>query len=106
MNQDYPELQQFFAGYFNQDWVDDHKKANDVIEFFISESSENTLLKVQVELDKLINSKKTEQELEAYLFGDIGCYYYYRNEWPDGKTWLRHVVSVLKNGNSQMKNEK
>ncbi|MGY2138838.1 contact-dependent growth inhibition system immunity protein [Pseudomonas reactans] len=106
MNQDYPELQQFLAGYFNQDWVDDHKKADDVIEFFISESSDDTLLEVQEELDKLMRSGKTEQELEDYLFSNIGCYYYYRSEWPDGITWLRHVVSVLKNEPPQMKNEK
>lgn len=106
MNQDYPELQQFLAGYFNQDWVDDHKKADDVIELFISESSKDTLLKVQMELDKLINSKKTEQELEIYLLSDIGCYYYYRNEWSDGKTWLIHVVSALKMETLKIKNKK
>ncbi|BDB19982.1 hypothetical protein cym2001_33470 [Pseudomonas sp. CYM-20-01] len=106
MNQYYPEPQQFFAGYFNQDWVDDHEKADDVIEFFVSDSSEDTILKVQTELDKLMRSGKTEQELEAYLFSDIGCYYYYRSEWPDGLTWLRHVVSTLKNRTSKIKNEK
>ena len=68
MNQDYPELQQFLACYFNQDWVDDHEKADDVIHYFISESSEDTLLEVQEELDKLMRSGKTEQELENYLF--------------------------------------
>ncbi|PLR63510.1 hypothetical protein QCBJ_10300 [Pseudomonas sp. QC2] len=106
MNQDYPELQQFLAGYFNQDWVYDHEKADDVIDFFISESSEDTILEVQAELDKLMRSGKTEQELEAYLFSDIGCYYYYLSEWPDGITWLRHVVSTLKSRTPQMKNEK
>ena len=106
MNQDYPELQQFLACYFNQDWVDDHEKADDVIHYFISESSEDTLLEVQEELDKLMRSGKTEQELENYLFSDIGCYYYYRSEWADGITGLRHVVSILKNGTLQMKNKK
>ncbi|AZF36679.1 hypothetical protein C4J88_1895 [Pseudomonas sp. R4-39-08] len=98
MNQDYPELQQFLAGYFNQDWVDDHNSANEVINFFISESSDETLTTVQLELDKLISTPKTEQELQDFLLSDIGCYYYYPNEWNDGKTWLRHVASELKNG--------
>ena len=51
MNKDYPELQQFLAGYFNQDWVDDHKSANDVIDFFISESPEDTIKIVLSELE-------------------------------------------------------
>ncbi|WP_455883707.1 contact-dependent growth inhibition system immunity protein [Pseudomonas putida] len=98
MNQDYPELQQFLAGYFNQDWVDDHESANDVIDSFISEASKETMTKVQLELDKLIATKKNDKELQDYLFSDIGCYYYYLNEWQDGKMWLQHVALVLKNG--------
>lgn len=98
MNQDYPELQQFLAGYFNQDWVDDHNSADEVINFFISESCYETLINVQLELEKLISTAKTEQELQDYLLSDMGCYYYYPNEWSDGRTWLRHVLSALKNG--------
>ncbi|WP_300627782.1 contact-dependent growth inhibition system immunity protein [Pseudomonas sp.] len=98
MNEDYPELQQFFAGYFNQDWVDDHKTANDVIDFFISENSMETINTVLLELDKLISTEKSEQELQDYLLYDIGCYYYYPNEWSDGRTWLKYVVSALKKG--------
>ncbi|WP_460149149.1 contact-dependent growth inhibition system immunity protein [Pseudomonas sp. S3_E10] len=97
MKQDYFELQQFLAGYFNQDWPEDHESANDVIDFFISEADADTINKVLIELDKLIACKKTEQELEDYLFKCIGCYYYYRNEWKDGETWLRHIASTLKN---------
>ena len=60
MNQDYPELQQFLAGYFNQDWVDDHKSADGVINYFISDSSEETKTIVQRELDRLISPKSEE----------------------------------------------
>lgn len=95
MNKDYPELQQFLAGYFNQDWMVDHQSASDVIDFYISEASANTLLKVQSELNRLITTQKTEQELQDYLFTEIGCYYYYLNEWEDARTWLRHVASSL-----------
>lgn len=96
MNHDYVELQQFLAGYFNQDWAEDHENANDVIDFFISEADTDTITKVLAELDKLILSKKTKQELEDYLLQKIGCYYYYRDEWKNGKTWLRHISSILK----------
>jgi len=95
MNQDYPEIQQFLAGYFNQDWVDEHDSADDVIHFFISEVSKESLNKVQQELTKLILTDLTEQELQNYLFTKIGCGYYYPNEWKDGKTWLKHIVDIF-----------
>lgn len=104
MNKDYPELQQFLAGYFNQDWVDDHKNADDVIKLFISEAATDTILKVQLELSKLVSSQKTEQELQDYLLSDIGCYYYYPNEWQNGKAWLKHVAAALKHSNSTKNN--
>ena len=105
MNQDYPELQQFLAGYFNQDWVDEHDSADDVINFFISEVSKESLNKVQQELTKLILTDLTEQELQNYLFTKIGCGYYYPNEWKDGKTWLRHVASTLTKNRRQSKHQ-
>ncbi|MBO0494123.1 contact-dependent growth inhibition system immunity protein [Pseudomonas sp. Marseille-Q1929] len=103
MNHDYPELQQFLAGYFSQDWVDEHDSADDVIRFFISEASKESLKKVQQELTKLILTDLTEQELQNYLFTKIGCGYYYPNEWKDGKTWLRHVASKLTKDKNQSK---
>ena len=96
MNQDYPELQQLLAGYFNEDWVDDHESADDVINFFISEASAGMLEKVRQELEKLILIEQSEQELQDYLFTNIGCGYYYPSEWEDGKTWLTHVASMLR----------
>lgn len=98
MNEDYPELQQFLAGYFNEDWVDDHKSADDVINFFISEASAGMLEKVKQELEKLMHIEQSEQELQDYLFTSIGCGYYYPSEWEDGKTWLTHVALMLRNG--------
>ncbi|MCM2377260.1 contact-dependent growth inhibition system immunity protein [Pseudomonas marginalis] len=93
-------MQQLLAAHFNQDWVDDHKSANDVIDFFISEADSDIITKVQIEIDKLITSKKTEQELKDFLFEKIVCYYYYSNEWKDGRTWLRHVASTLTHSQS------
>jgi hypothetical protein len=96
MNEDYPELQQFLAGYFNEDWVDEHESADDVIKFFISEASSEMLAKVQQELKKMIAVDQSEQELQDYLFRNIGCGYYYPHEWKDGWAWLNHVALYLK----------
>ncbi len=95
MNKDFPELQQFLAGYFHQDWVDEHKNANDVIASFISESDMKTIINVKQELNKLILAEPPEQQLQYFLFYDIGCSYYYPHEWNDGLSWLKHVYLTL-----------
>ncbi|MGE1156581.1 contact-dependent growth inhibition system immunity protein [Pseudomonas kitaguniensis] len=95
MNKDFPELQQFLAGYFNQDWVDEHNDASEVIASFISEASPETMAIVKKELNALIAITQSEQQLQDFLFSDIGCSYYYPHEWKDGISWLKHVYSVL-----------
>jgi hypothetical protein len=95
MNKNFPELQQFLAGYFHQDWVDEHKNANDVIASFISESDMKTIINVKQELNKLMLVEQSEQELQDFLFYDIGCSYYYPHEWKDGLSWLKHVYLTL-----------
>jgi len=95
MNKNFPELQQFLAGYFHQDWVDEHKNANEVITSFISEVSAETIEKTKQELKKLMLTVQSEQELQDFLFYEIGCSYYYPHEWKDGISWLNHVYLTL-----------
>ncbi|MFC6337603.1 hypothetical protein GIR22_17855 [Pseudomonas sp. CCM 7891] len=95
MTNSYLELQQFLASYFNQDWPDEYASADDVISSFISESSADTLIQVNIGLRELLLTDRTEQELQDYLFFEIGCNYYYPYEWKSGKTWLKHVSSLL-----------
>lgn len=95
MNHKYPELQQFLAGYFNQDWADDHDTADGVINFFIAESSKKTIIKVRQDLSTLLCIDQTESQLQHLLFTDLGCGYYYPHEWKDGKAWLKHVFTAL-----------
>ncbi|QLG92425.1 hypothetical protein HZF02_10780 [Pseudomonas yamanorum] len=95
MTENYPELQQLLAGYFNQDWVDEYKTADEVIQGFISESSYERTEKAQQELESLLRSHKSEQELQDFLFFTMGCSYYYPHEWPSGRLWLEHVSKKL-----------
>ena len=61
MNKQYPKLQQLLAGYFHQDWVDDHEHASDVLASFMSETSVETLEKVKKELRELLLIEQSEQ---------------------------------------------
>ncbi|KTC63139.1 hypothetical protein AO262_17655 [Pseudomonas fluorescens ABAC62] len=95
MKTNFYELQQFLAGYFHQDWVDEYKCADDVIAIFKSESSAKTTTKVIQEIRILLTLKKTEKQLQNFLFYDIGCNYYHPHEWTDGTSWLEHICLSL-----------
>lgn len=85
-------LQQFLGGYFNQDWVDDHGSAEEVIAVFIEESTAEVRQNVKLEIIKLLATCKIESELQHNLLHEQHCYYYYPHEWPSGKLWLEHVI--------------
>ncbi|WP_231998151.1 contact-dependent growth inhibition system immunity protein [Pseudomonas extremaustralis] len=47
MNKPPTELQQFFGAYFNQDWVEDHASADEVIDTFLLDSSRDVIFTVR-----------------------------------------------------------
>ncbi|MGE8069287.1 contact-dependent growth inhibition system immunity protein [Pseudomonas sp. NPDC089569] len=91
----FPELFQFLAGYFHQDWNCDHETEDDVIRSFLADSSIETLSQVKSELQTVLLTIQSEDELQAFLFEEIGCSYYYPYAWSSGKAWLEHVFSML-----------
>ncbi|MFJ2713987.1 contact-dependent growth inhibition system immunity protein [Pseudomonas sp. NPDC087346] len=91
----FPELFQFLAGYFHQDWKCDHENEDEVIQLFIENSSPETLSLVKSELNSVLISFPDEEELKSFLFEEIGCSYYYPYAWPSGKAWLEHILEML-----------
>ncbi|MDI3252472.1 MULTISPECIES: contact-dependent growth inhibition system immunity protein [unclassified Pseudomonas] len=92
MNIPLTELQQFFGAYFNQDWVEDHACADDVIDSFLMDSSTDVICTVRNEILELIDSYTNESEFQENLLHKHYCFYYYPNEWASGPLWLHHIV--------------
>ena len=97
MNKPLTELQQFFGAYFNQDWVEDHASADEVIDTFLLDSSRDVIFTVKNEILELIDSYTNESELQENLLHEQYCYYYYPNQWASGLLWLNHIVSKFDN---------
>jgi hypothetical protein len=95
MSTKFPALFQFLAGYFHQDWSCDHETEDDVVQSFIAESSSETISQVKSELLVVLRTIQSEEELETFLFEEIGCSYYYPYAWPSGKAWLEHIFEAL-----------
>ena len=95
MNNKFPELFQFFAGYFHQDWHFDYEAEEDVVKSFVAESSSETISRVKDELQIVLRDLQNEEQLQAFLFEEIGCSYYYPYAWPSGRAWLEHIIGML-----------
>jgi hypothetical protein len=95
MNELLTELQQFFGAYFNQDWSEDYSSADEVVDAFLLESSIDVIITVGQEVLDLINSCKSEPDLQERLLYEYSCYYYYPNEWASGLLWLNHVAKKI-----------
>lgn len=95
MSTSFPELFQFLAGYFHQDWNCEYDSEDNVVRSFISDSSKETISQVKIELQTLLIKTQNEEELKDILFNELSCYYYYPYAWSSGKAWLEHVLSML-----------
>ncbi|MBV4463261.1 hypothetical protein KVG95_07925 [Pseudomonas sp. SWRI79] len=95
MSARFPALFQFLAGYFHEDWSCDHESEDDVVRSFVAESSPERISQVKDELQVVLRSIQSEEELQVFLFEEIGCSYYYPYAWPSSKAWLEHILSML-----------
>ncbi|AMZ74919.1 MULTISPECIES: contact-dependent growth inhibition system immunity protein [Pseudomonas] len=95
MSTEFPELHDFFGAYFHQDWPDEHGTAEEVLDAFLAESDVDDLRAIQQELNDLIERRKDESELRAYLLRELSCYYSYWIAWGTGEAWLRHIARRL-----------
>lgn len=86
------ELQQFFGAYFNQDWEEEHRSADDVIDAFLLDSSDEVISIVRKEMLELISTHMNEIELKENLLHEQYCFYYYQHEWPSASIWLSHII--------------
>ena len=68
----FPNLFQFLAGYFNQDWDLFAPEPHEVTAVFIEQASLNVLAATLEELDRLLATGLSEQELEKAC-DQLGC---------------------------------
>jgi CdiI immunity protein len=62
-----PQLQQFLAGYFHQDWALDRDRWEPVVDEFVSESPHSVVVETADELSEVLNAHLTDPELTAVL---------------------------------------
>jgi len=88
----FPELREFFGGYFHQDWDIDARDDDGVIRLYLREASPEDVAAVRRQLHGLLELGLSEAELADRLYSDLGSYYLPTDGIAD---WLRSVRERL-----------
>ncbi|HVE55815.1 MAG TPA: contact-dependent growth inhibition system immunity protein [Pyrinomonadaceae bacterium] len=96
----FPELYQFFGGYFYQGWSADYRwesaKPNfaAVVRHFKAVNPPATINRVRVELEDLLSNALEEAELSSALT-ELGSNFYPPAEQLSSSEWLKKILEIL-----------
>ena len=96
----FPELYQFFGGYFYQGWPADYRWENTkpnfaaVVRHFKAVNPPATIGRVRIELEEMLASALDEEELNAALI-ELGSNFYPPSENLDSAAWLKKILEIL-----------
>lgn len=96
----YPELYQFFGGYFHQDWSDEQRLAGgsfqDVIREFQTMNPVDVVRQATRELQAFIGLDLPEDELHDIVVDDLGANVRAAGLGLTYRQWLEAVLATLK----------
>ena len=96
----FPELYQFFGGYFYQGWSTDYRWENAkpnfsaVVRHFKAVNPPATVGRVRIELEGLLMLSLDDRELSAAL-SELGSNFYPPAENLTGSEWLGKILELL-----------
>jgi CdiI immunity protein len=95
MNEQFPNLAQFFGGCFNQDWALDDPTPEAVVRRFVAENSQMFVTDVLTELDQFLNLGISDAELQRFVYEEFNSYFQ-----PDPgikmRDWLLQIRGYLR----------
>jgi hypothetical protein len=96
----FPELYQFFGGYFYQGWAADYRWESSkpgfsaVVRHFKAVNPPSTVNRVRIELEELKSLALDEPELNAAL-QELGSNFYPPAENLESSEWLGKILEIL-----------
>lgn len=93
-------LFQLLGGYFNEDWDLEADNDKGIVEFFLKQESREKIQQTLSELQTLIDQKKSEDELNKIVFGELHCHY---NPTADGLTTSQWLTSIADQIDSRLR---
>lgn len=97
MNNQFPNLTQFFSSYFHQDWRLEADTSSEVVKNYRNSESSESVEAALVELNKLLEMPIAPADLETFIIDELGCYYDPSSENQTVTEWLEWVQKSLNN---------
>ena len=89
-------LHQFFAGYFHEDWPLEADSPDEVVSAFVRQpEAGRDLGELSGSIVAFVEDHPNDDELDAALFKELGCYYSPRAGGISTRSWLLGVAAKL-----------
>lgn len=98
----FPELDQFFSGYFHQDWKDDYDWGSQehlfeqVVRHYKTEDSQAGISKTVEELTLFLELNLTDEKIHRIVEEEFSSWYTPRSRGMNKRQFLEKVLEVLK----------
>jgi CdiI immunity protein len=93
---DYPSLAQMLAGYYHQDWQQDHASPAAALLAFRRDASAETVTAAATEIDRLLAAGFDDAGLAQLLAEGLDCNYLPANDGLTNAAWLGTVRDELR----------
>lgn len=93
---DYPALAQLLAGYYHQDWQQDHASPAGALQAFKRDASADTVTAAATEIDRLLDVGFDDADLAQLLAEGLDCNYLPANDGLTSTAWLATVRDGLR----------
>jgi hypothetical protein len=93
---DYPALTQLLAGYYHQDWREDHVSPDAALQAFIRDASAETVAAAASEIDRLLSAGYDDTALNQMLVDGFDCNYVAETDGLTAAAWLAQVRDSLR----------
>jgi CdiI immunity protein len=93
---DYPALTQLLAGYYHQDWREDHASPDDALQAFVRDASAETVAAAAAEIDGLLSAGYDAAALDQLLVDGFDCNYVPDTDGLTSAAWLTQMRDSLR----------
>jgi CdiI immunity protein len=93
---DYPALAQLLAGYYHQDWREDHATPDAALHAFVEDASPDTVIEASNDIDRLIDEGFDDAGLTRMLADGFDCNYVPAANGLTSAGWLTHLRDRLR----------
>ncbi len=92
----YPALSQLLAGYYHQDWQEDHPSPEAALQAFVRDASAVTVANAASEIDRLLSAGLDDASLTRMLIEGFDCNYIAETVGLTSQAWLSGVRDALR----------